>query len=56
MSRAATVHPKRMTRKIINCLTNLGSISPPRCLLTTGWIAFFRKIVYADGYFQLELL
>jgi hypothetical protein len=28
MSRATTVHPKRMTKKIINCLTNLGSIGP----------------------------
>lgn len=30
------VHPKRMTKKIINCLTNLGSIGPPRFILKIG--------------------
>jgi len=27
--RMTMVHPKRIIKKIINCLTNLGSISPP---------------------------
>ena len=29
ISRTTMVHPKRITKKVINCLTNLGSISPP---------------------------
>jgi hypothetical protein len=30
--RMTMVHPKRIIKKIINCLTNLGSISPPLLL------------------------
>jgi len=46
-NRMRIVHPKRMTRKRINCLTNFGSMSFP------FQIAFFFNIVYGEYDFSL---
>jgi hypothetical protein len=40
------VHPKRMTKKITNCLTNLGSISSP----------FFQRLEMICIFFKNRIL
>ena len=44
-SRMRIVHPKRRTIKVMNCLTNLGSMRAPS-LQAMRQIAFFQKIMY----------
>jgi len=44
-SRKTMVHPKRRTIKVMNCLTNFGSIRTP-LLMTIRSIAFFQKMMY----------
>ncbi len=42
--RTTAVHPKRMTKKSINCLTSLGSINPPCFPKSWRYFVFFLKI------------
>ena len=49
------VHPKRMIKKIINCLTNLGSISPPFSSAVGDGFVFSLKIdykVFIRGHYE----
>jgi hypothetical protein len=43
--RIKMVHPKRMIKKIINCLTSLGSISPPFSSMTGDNLYFLSKLI-----------
>ena len=56
------VHPKRMTKKITNCLINLGSISPPfsqrlEMICISSQNSILEKYVFDTSYYEkfLEL-